>query len=1187
MNEKEPVATLGPFQEQETQGTEDATGDKNGAENHCGERSTSSSEESDFSVENDAQDESVTSEETKYRKEDVFYFDFEEKGIVSELDSLVDSIENFARSVDGLSCLSEIGFEDMEEKVIDAIEEKVIQEYGLGCIQNYVENIDDDDDDEKSSESKSRDDNDGDKVESLKQDNTAATAAEILDDIIKTERAEKEVPYGPKKKESSGRSFARKALGIIRNSNTSSFKKEKKLGDHNDINIREQDETLKTEAADTPMENSIIQDESQQEEDRSVEDQCTDTTESNSVLKESKSRCLDTETDHMSATSIDVERMENSILKDDTTDIPTESIAQGNSNEETVLDQKSTCLVSTDRENSSGNLHSIQNSKIDNQEEEQLSKGRMNFEGSESGSQYDHQSLEIIHDPSGPLIRTASFHRTPSVKSSSTIYDNMEVVYDPTLFGKPSRRLHNLPKRSNSCCDLREITTSLRPNNPQTKQKVEKRSSEPVDCRSPLPPKPSKVIEKTDNQDSSLSAEYEQPVPPSEFEGFEMRLNLDCYNIASSKNNLKKKTKNRSKSLTNKRRLLDPERLICGLKPQQLHPIANGKKKSKKAKDAKPKNPVKEKSNNTSMDTTLTIPTEDEDGFPQYQIEVTNSPRVLSKDPLKSVFPPKSKKSHSGKSETGDYTTRISVTTRALTNLSRDEAPQETLSSEAQSLPRQPSLPQETNSNYGGELVDLLHQISSYVDGIVENNNYSITIPSIRHRSKSPTNKDGNEADDEQSISKSDVVDDSKESVVSAITREVNREIVDPIYLADKKRSEKSQRKKENEQKKSDLLSLFDNSPIRSTGSVSSHDEKNENQSSSLTRALLDDDESCDSSVIAGSSVGRSVTSPNIVHQQVEAQQEIWEKAPVIYHMKSSPPKAKRTHRNAQKRTSMNRTVERHPLRASAKAKDLSNEATRAKSIGDDAKQNGSIRARKEIPKQLKASRHSSVPDKHSVNISKRIERQKENCPSPVHRESSYRRNSDSFGAPRRTPMALREESVLTKASFHRTSNSDAVASQGGTKSSLYYSGRKPDNHSEVNLRSNGFVVDENGFLINATAALRKDIEKRTSFFEMLERGSAPSSLRSHETVAKSVGMTGETKVFLREPPRVSPSTIADKNNINSGGQPKRPTRSQAKASGVNNNRNYVDFQSLLQSRSSEPFPKPMPQVLDRVVQSR
>lgn len=1170
MDEKEPIATLGRSQEQEPLEMENAPGDKNGSENHCGERSTSSSEESHFSVESDAQDGSVTSEETNYRKEDVIYFDFEEKGIVSELDSLVDSIENFARSVDGLSCLSEIGFEDLEENVIDTIEEKVIQEYGLGCIQNYVENIDDDDD-EKSSESKSGDDNDGEELEYLKQDNTAVTAAEILDDIFKTEREDKEVVYDPKKKESSGRSFARKALGIIRNSNTNSQKKEKKLNADNDIMNRKPDEVLK--AAENPMEISAVQDKSQQKEDRSVEDQCADSTDSNSVLKQPKSRCLNDETEHVSPERIDDERMENIVLKDDE---PTESIAQDNSKEENVLDLNFTSLVSPDHENSSGSLNAMQNNIVDCQEEEQMNKRRMNFEGSESGSQYEHQSLEIIHDPSGPLIRTASFNGTPSVtlirtasfngtpsvKSVSTIYDNMEVVYDPKLFGKSSCSLHNLPKRSNSCCDLREIATTLKPNNIQTKQKLEKQCSESVESRRSLPPKPSKDIEIPDIQNTSLSAEHGQPLPPLEFEGFEMRLNLDCYNIASSEENVKKKTKHRSKSLTNRRRLLDPERLICGLKPQQRRLITNRKTKSKKAKDAKPKSPVKEKANNTSMDTTLTIPTEDEDGLPQYQIEVTNSPGMSSRDPLGSVLPQISKKSDSRKSQNSDYTTRISVTTNAPTNSSREKAPQEALLSEAQSLQRPPSPKRETSSNYSGELVDLLHQISSYVDGIVENNNYSIAIPSIRSRSKSPSNKDGNEADDEQSISKSDVADDSK-NVASAITREV----VDPINLAIIKRSEKSQREKENEQKKSDLLSLFDNSSIRSTGSLSSHDEKTEKQSNSITRSLLEDDESDDSSLIAGSSVGRSVTSPKMVYQQSEAPQDIWKKAPVIYHMKSSPPKAKRVYRNAQKRTSLHRTVERHPLPASAKSKDLSNQVSTANSIGENAKQNGSIRARKEVPKQAKDSRHNSVSEENSVSIPKKIE---------------Y-----SFGSSRRTPMALREESGTTTASFHRSQNKNVVAPQEITKNPVHHNGRKPNNHSKVNPQSNGFIVDENGFLISGTAAVRKDIQKRTSFFEMLERGSAPSSLRSHEPVAKSVGMTGETKVFLREPPRVIPSTLADKKFVTSGNRPKHSTRSEVITSRVNINRNAINFASQFQSRSSEPFLKPMSKVLDRAVQSR
>lgn len=1172
MDEKEPIATLGRSQEQEPLEMENAPGDKNGSENHCGERSTSSSEESLFSVENDAQDGSVTSEETNYRKEDVIYFDFEEKGVVSELDSLVDSIENFARSVDGFSCLSEIGFEDLEEQVIDTIEEKVIQEYGLGCIQNYVENIDDDDDDEKSSDSKSGDDNDGDEVECLKQDNTAATAAEILDDIIKTEREDKEVVYDPKKKESSGRSLVRKALEIIRNSNTNSLEKEKKLDADDDLMIRKPDEALK--AADNPMESSVVRDESQQEEDRSVEVQCTDSTDSNSVLKQPKSRCLNDEAEHVSSKRIDDERMENIVLKDDTANDPTESIAQDNSKEENVLDRKFTSFVSPDRENSSGSLNSMQNNIVDHQEEEQMNKRRMNFEGSESGSQYEHQSLEIIHDPSGPLIRTASFNGTPSVtlirtasfngtpsvRSVSTIYDNMEVVYDPKLFGKSSRRLHNLPKRSNSCCDLREIATTLKPNNIQTKQKLEKPCSESVESRRSLPPKPSKDIEKPDIQNTSLSAEHGQPLSPLQFEGFEMRLNLDCYSIASSENNVKKNTKHRSKSLANRRRLLDPERLICGLKPQQRRLITKRKTKSKKAKDVRPKSPVKEKANNTSMDTTLTIPTEDEDGLPQYQIEVTNSPGMSSRDPLGSVLPQRSKKSDPRKTENSDYTTRISVTTNASTISSRDIVPQEALLSEAQSLPRPPSPKRETSSNYSGELVDLLHQISSYVDGIVENNNYSIAIPSIRSRSKSPSNKDGNEADDEQSISKSDVVDDSK-NVASAITREVKAKVVDPINLANKKRSEKSQREKENEQKKSDLLSLFDNSPIRSIGSLSSHDEKTEKQSNSIARSLLEDDESDDSSLIAGSSVGRSVTSPKMVYQQSEAPQDIWEKAPVIYHMKSSPPKAKRAYRNAQKRTSLHRTVERHPLPASAKSKDQAN------SIGENAKQNVSIRARKEVPKQAKDSRHNSVSEKNSVSIPEKIE---------------Y-----SFGSSRRTPMALREESATTRASFHRSQNKNVVTLQEITKKPVYHNGRKPYNHSKINPQSNGFIVDENGFLISGTASVRKDIEKRTSFFEMLERGSAPLSLRSHEPVAKSVGMTGETKVFLREPPRVIPSTLADKKFVTSGNRPKHSTRSQVITSGANNNRNAINFESQFQSRSSEPFLKPLSQVLDRAVRSR
>ena len=56
----------------------------------------------------------------------------------------------------------------------------------MDCIQYYGDNIDDD----KSFESKPCDDHNGEKVESLDQENAAATAAEILGDIINAEHEE-------------------------------------------------------------------------------------------------------------------------------------------------------------------------------------------------------------------------------------------------------------------------------------------------------------------------------------------------------------------------------------------------------------------------------------------------------------------------------------------------------------------------------------------------------------------------------------------------------------------------------------------------------------------------------------------------------------------------------------------------------------------------------------------------------------------------------------------------------------------------------------------------------------------------------------------------------------------------------------------------------------------------------------
>ena len=90
----------------------------------AGETPSFSSEEASdgSSLNTDGSDGSETYEESNSQKEDPKFFsaDFEKTGNTSDTESMVDTIDYFARSFSGLSFLSDVGFEDVvqqEDKV--------------------------------------------------------------------------------------------------------------------------------------------------------------------------------------------------------------------------------------------------------------------------------------------------------------------------------------------------------------------------------------------------------------------------------------------------------------------------------------------------------------------------------------------------------------------------------------------------------------------------------------------------------------------------------------------------------------------------------------------------------------------------------------------------------------------------------------------------------------------------------------------------------------------------------------------------------------------------------------------------------------------------------------------------------------------------------------------------------------
>ena len=1206
LDEKERIVDLRYIHEQQGRYRDIDNDGMDNAENKSGETLSSSSEEFDGTDGSDA------SGESKSQKDNPHYFDIdvEDNGNDSGIESVVDTIEHVARSFSGLNFLSDIGFGDLDHKEVDSIEKKVIQEYGMDCIKNYENELGDDD---ESSEEMSWEES----AESLKQNNTATTA-EILDDIINAEREGKEVVYDPNKKEkSSRRSLARslKSLKIIRSHDTRSFPKTAKLDDGKEIKIHESEDALATRAA-AAFASSMILNDIRQDEDDFIKDQGTI---SNPASEKPMSNCSYVATD-VSDESDSPQRREKITIMVDTTDVHTESFVQGEDNEETILAWRSAASSSVNRECSGGSLNSTNKDR----EEERVNNIARDIKGLELGC--EQQNLEIIHNSNGAFVRLSSMHKNSNYKSppsigSSAYYDNKEVVYDPTAFGEavcrtwPSKTKNpcvNM-KRPNSCCDLREITTTFRTRSDEDKFKLGKSRSDSISSQT------WKIIEDGENLQTS---EHDQSYPPTESEGVEMQLMLDCFNIAASKTNRVKKERNLPTSFVNKRRFLDPERLFCGLKPQKPGPAVSSKKKSKAVKNTKSnvlqsssseaelgsirvesENQLREenvlsekvKAHNISMGTVVTIPTDDEDGLSQFQIEVMDVSTVPSRDPVilallqetrtpsmgnrkqsnsrkirksrsrESISDVQSKNSDNHAAVNVMDMTRISVTT-GMQEIDSAYLPRDAVVPEANEplIDYQVAIDSEAQSkpNYGGELVNLLHQISSYVDGIVETNKYSFAIPSTLPRDTLESNKDGNEADDERSNPRSNALYEANSSfsAISGATPS-NKGILDAIYVPTSRTPDrkaeiqmKSQKDIANEQRKTDLLSLFDEPDLDTS-----------------PRALVDDELSDDSYAIVGSSIERSVTSPGSSHQQPEEPLEIWEENPVVYHMKSSPPQSKYSNRNALKRTTLKRTVQRHPSRSKTSTDDLSVLISKAKPIDDvdndsvgslpyrcvtNAKPKGSI---KKSPVREESSQPSQL-SRHDALSKKRIASQKENLPSqllPAPLESTSRRSPPSYRERHRPPTPpkdFREQTAAARTGFGRM-NKIVPAS--------HKNGDSPDSQSKINTRSNGYVVDENGFLLDRAVALQQDVDESASSIEELEKRSEFSSFRSHESTEKPVMLGKE------QPRRLNPTILVDNRLVTSGDRSRISTSSQEKSSSGGRLRN--SFQAGMPELYSPP----------------
>jgi hypothetical protein len=648
-DENEPIVDLRFVKDDDSLKNNDIDGE----DEDDGEAQFSSSEEPDGvrSNDDDVLTDSETSKESSSLKDDPHYFDtdFEDNGNASDIESVVDTIEYYARSISGLTFLSDLGVEDPGDREVFDIEEKVIKEYGLDYIQKFEKKIGDDDEPNNSTDesNEEKSGNRGDQrprqskeSSSLKPNTTATTAAEILDDIIHAELEGEEVEYDPTKRESIRQSRIRslhKSFGMIRNlSPTRSSRKNSEFAADKEIKIQEPQDALTNRGAAVALANTYHLEEDEANAGRSdsmeivgagavIENQGSNKGHSNLASQMTISGHSYADTD-----KVPFKRIRSNYSYAYTNEVPTDPQQKdriSNLGNTATLHNESgdrashedwyipTAPMNILKRIERVDSHSVNKDphlpveRSDHGEKERTKKIASNLDRFESKSQQQQQHLEVIHNPNGPLVRLSSLNRNSSSSSmgSSAYYDNKEVVYDPTAFVEapiqtPNKKSHQSLlnhsgaklKNHNSCCDLRSITTVLQ----KTRSHEDKKQlcNESNHREASTPKSPWKVIDDVEYQHSTPSHHHRQSYPSSESEGVEMQLHFDCLkSVKSTKSHIKGSMpeKNRKKKDRSTRRFLDPERLFCGLKHPQPRikddrPVIPGKKATKETKKTTP-----------------------------------------------------------------------------------------------------------------------------------------------------------------------------------------------------------------------------------------------------------------------------------------------------------------------------------------------------------------------------------------------------------------------------------------------------------------------------------------------------------------------------------------------------------------------------------------------------------------------
>lgn len=317
--------------------------------------------------------------------------------------------------------------------------------------------------------------------------------------------------------------------------------------------------------------------------------------------------------------------------------------------------------------------------------------------------------------------------------------------------------------------------------------------------------------------------------------------------------------------------------------------------------------------------------------------------------------------------------------------------------------------------------------------------------------------------------------------------------------------------------------------------------------------------------MIVGSSLERSISSTTPSKQQREEIQKPWDgENPVVYHMSSSPPLAKRSSRATQKRTVFKRTMERHSAPLKTGAKTPSDLGRKSKTMDE----NIDLRSVGSLP-------YRAIPSPRLVG-------------SPEKRPAREDTTHQSQSTQRNFQTEMGKENIQNRSLFDEKMRSSRALPPKPTKPSYRKSRRPPtpptgttagfdqndvvqapiegttqvnvEQHKKTSSRSNGLVVDENGFIFDRNADLLEDLENRSDAitFQPYE-----SNLKPAMRGRKPFFVAGSTKGITSSTPRVN------------GRLARRSMRLQALTGSGSHRRNPIDADNYSYSEP-EPYWKSM-----------